>query len=89
MAVFNLLSEKYRMAIKQIREFVELSLQGKETLKERCSMLIAHKKEVEDQIAGLKKYLCKVDHKITYFTDQYENYLDEKNEIGAVSHVSD
>ncbi len=77
------------MAIRQIREFVELSLQGKETLKERCSMLEAHKKDVEDQIAGMQKYLCKVDHKIKYFTDQYENYLAGSSENGEVSHVPD
>lgn len=75
------------MAIRQIREFVELSVQGKETLKERCDMLIEHKKEVEEQIAGMQKYLCKVDHKINYFTDQYARYLTARGENGEDSHV--
>ena len=35
------------MSIKQIRDFVTLSLQGPETLKDRCEMLVEHKREVE------------------------------------------
>ncbi|WP_124065534.1 MerR family transcriptional regulator [Clostridium sp. E02] len=65
------------MTIKQIREFVKLSLQGQETLKERCSMLIQHKKQVEDQIQEMQKYLWKVDHKIQYFTEQLAIHTSE------------
>ncbi|WP_024832530.1 MerR family transcriptional regulator [Ruminiclostridium josui] len=63
------------MSIKQIREFVALSAQGKETLKQRCDMLIAHKKIVESQIEEMQNHLIKVTHKIEYFTSQYEEYL--------------
>jgi len=77
------------MAIRQIREFVELSVQGKDTLKDRCAMLIEHKKDVEEQIAGMQKYLCKVDHKIKYFTEQYEKYITDSGENGEDSHVPD
>ena len=77
------------MAIRQIREFVELSVQGKDTLKERCAMLIEHMKEVEEQIAGMQKYLCMVDHKIYYFTEQYERYITDSVENGEESHVPD
>ena len=65
------------MAIKQIREFVELSMKGKETLKQRCEMLAEHKKEVEVQIEEMQKHLRKVEHKIQYFTGQYEDYVKE------------
>ena len=67
------------MSIKQIRDFVELSLQGPETLKERCAMLTAHKKEVEEHIAEMNQHLEKVTHKINYFTKKYEEYTKGKD----------
>ena len=62
------------MSIKQIRDFVGLTMQGGETLKQRCDMLIEHKKNVEAQIEEMQKHLQKVTHKIEYFTAQYERY---------------
>lgn len=62
------------MSIKQIKDFVELSTQGGKTLKQRCDMLIEHKKNVETQIEVLQKHLQKVAHKIEYFTAEYEKY---------------
>lgn len=62
------------MPIRQIREFVELSVQGGETLKQRCEMLLEHKKSVEEQIGIMEKHLQKVTKKIEYFTAQYEKY---------------
>jgi DNA-binding transcriptional MerR regulator len=63
------------MSIKQIKNFVELSVEGDETLKERCEMLREHKKNVEVQIGEMHKHLEKVTHKIDHFTRQYERYL--------------
>ncbi|MFP3155972.1 MerR family transcriptional regulator [Lachnospiraceae bacterium ZAX-1] len=60
------------MSIKQIRDFVNLSSQGDETLKARCTMLMEHKKEVENQINEMQRHLEKVSWKIAYFTEQYE-----------------
>ncbi len=62
------------MPIKQIKEFVELSMQGGETLKQRCEMLSQHKKSVEEQMETMEKHLEKVTMKIEYFTAQYEEY---------------
>lgn len=62
------------MSIRQIRDFVALSLQGPETLKDRCNMLIVHKKEVEAHIEEMNRHLEKVSHKIACFTKQYEDY---------------
>lgn len=62
------------MHIKQIKEFVELSFQGGETLKQRCEMLKAHKNNVEEQMKTMQKHLEKVTHKIECFTAQYEEY---------------
>ncbi len=65
------------MSIKQIREFVELSLEGGETLKQRCMLLMAHKQSVEEQIKTMEKHLQKVTEKIEYFTKQYEAYCEK------------
>ncbi len=65
------------MSIKQIKDFVELSVRGRETLKQRCEMLAEHKKDVEAKIVEMQKHLCKVEHKIKHFTEQYETYLTE------------
>jgi DNA-binding transcriptional MerR regulator len=66
------------MSIKQIRDFVNLSIQGPETLKARCEMLVAHKREVEERIEEMNRHLQKVSHKIEYFTRQYEEYTAEE-----------
>ena len=60
------------MSIKQIREFVKLSIQGDCTLKRRCDMLIAHKRDVEEQMLQMQKHIEKVSYKIAYFTGKYE-----------------
>jgi DNA-binding transcriptional MerR regulator len=60
------------MSIKQIKNFVELSLQGDDTLKERCELLREHKQAVEKQIQEMQKHLQKVTHKIEHFSQQYE-----------------
>lgn len=62
------------MSIKQIKDFVKLSVKGEETLKQRCEMLVEHKKSVEAQIEEMQKHLVKVSHKIEFFTSQYEKY---------------
>jgi len=65
------------MSIKQIKDFVELSVQGNETLKQRCDMLIEHKKNVEEQIGEMQIHLQKVACKINYFTAQCEKYNED------------
>ncbi|MEY8351847.1 MerR family transcriptional regulator [Lachnospiraceae bacterium 54-53] len=69
------------MAIRQIKEFVELSMQGGETLRQRCDMLAEHKKEVEAQMEEMQKYLRKVEHKIEYFTEQYQRYAADHGDM--------
>jgi DNA-binding transcriptional MerR regulator len=65
------------MSIKQIKDFVELSQQGGETLKKRCEMLIKHKQDVEAQIKEMELHLQKVTHKIECFTAQYDQYISQ------------
>ncbi|CUH97621.1 hypothetical protein P22_3753 [Propionispora sp. 2/2-37] len=71
--------KKTGMSIKQIREFVELSTQGNQTLKCRCEMLIDHKKHVEEQIQELYRHLEKVCHKIDYFSAQYQKHMEDNS----------
>jgi DNA-binding transcriptional MerR regulator len=65
------------MSIKQIKNFVELSMDGDSTLKERCELLVEHKKIVEEQIEEMHKHLQKVTKKIEHFTKEYERYAGE------------
>jgi DNA-binding transcriptional MerR regulator len=62
------------MSIKQIRSFVELSLEGDATLKRRCELLREHKKLVEEQIEEMRRHLERVICKIEKFTTRYEKY---------------
>lgn len=62
------------MGIKQIREFVNLTLLGPETLYQRCQLLRQHKAEVEGRIAEMQQLLQKVSWKIGYFEGQYKEY---------------
>ena len=66
------------MSIKQIRDFVSLSLRGPETLQKRCEMLKTHKADVEAKIAEMHSHLETVTHKIEYFTHRYEEYMEHK-----------
>lgn len=67
------------MSIKQIKDFVDLSLHGGKTLKQRCDMLIEHKKSIESQIVQLHKNLVKVNLKIDYYSEQYTKYIEDKH----------
>ncbi|MDR1971299.1 MAG: MerR family transcriptional regulator [Treponema sp.] len=62
------------MSIKQIKHFMELSMEGDRTLRERCELLREHKRNVEEQIREMGKHLEKVTGKLAYFTKQYEKY---------------
>ncbi|MBP1993119.1 MerR family transcriptional regulator [Paenibacillus eucommiae] len=77
--------KKTGMSIKQIKSFVDLSAQGKTTLKQRCEMLLEHKKNVEIQIQEMGKHLEKVSVKIEHFTSQHEQYMKEQARDNEVS----
>jgi DNA-binding transcriptional MerR regulator len=63
------------MSIKQIRDFVNLSLQGPQTLPQRCELLKAHREDVTVKIRQMQRHLEIVTCKIGYFSKQYEDYL--------------
>jgi DNA-binding transcriptional MerR regulator len=60
------------MSIRQIKHFVELSVEGDSTLKARYDLLREHKKTVEAQIAEMQRHLEKVNCKIDHFTREYK-----------------
>jgi DNA-binding transcriptional MerR regulator len=62
------------MSLKQIKNFVELSLKGEGTLRQRCDLLREHKRHVEDQIREMQRHLEKVTGTIDHFTKQCEQY---------------
>lgn len=66
------------MSIKQIREFVSLSLQGPKTLSRRCELLENHKRDVAANILQMRRHLEIVTCKIAYFTKQLEEYRARK-----------
>ena len=66
--------KKTGMSLKQIKEFMDLSAEGGKTLKQRCDILIEHKKNVEAQIQEMNKHLEKVSHKIDYYSRQFQEY---------------
>ncbi|WP_156314053.1 MerR family transcriptional regulator [Companilactobacillus kimchii] len=55
------------MSLKEIREFVNMSMEGNVTLEQRLAMFKKQRDEVMCQIAQSKKYLEKLDHKVKYF----------------------
>ncbi|MDF2942526.1 MAG: transcriptional regulator, MerR family [Herbinix sp.] len=69
------------MSIKQIKDFVALCIQGNDTLKLRCEMLVQHKQSVEIQIEEMQKHLEKVSCKIDHFTAQFEKYNLESGKL--------
>lgn len=66
------------MPIRRIREFVDLSRQGEQTLQQRCKILMEHRKNVEERMASMEKQLQKVDCKIRCFSSQYKAYCGRK-----------
>ena len=62
------------MPIKQIKEFVDLSREGDQTLEQRCAILIEHKRTVEEHFKLMEQQLQKVTMKIGCYTEQCENY---------------
>ncbi|MBW7572238.1 MerR family transcriptional regulator [Caproiciproducens faecalis] len=55
------------MPIKQIKEYIDLSLEGDSTLEERRQIFIRQRESVLEQIQQLQKHLEKVNHKIEFY----------------------
>ncbi len=60
--------KKAGMKLSDIKIFIELSMQGDETISERLDLIIAQRKEVESQIEALNKTLATLEFKEWYYT---------------------
>ncbi len=60
------------MPVKQIKEFIDLCLQGDITLQARLDIFKKHKESVEEKMEELTKHMQKIDYKIWYYTTAVE-----------------
>ncbi len=60
------------MPVKQIKEFIDLSLQGDDTLQARLDILKMHKESVEAKMEELTRHMQKIDYKIWYYSTAVE-----------------
>lgn len=55
------------MPIETIREFVELSQSGNDSIPARCEILDAHRQKIRNQITELQGFLAKLDDKLQFY----------------------
>ncbi len=60
--------KKAGMKLTDIKNFIEMAMQGDETVSKRLDLIIAQKKEVERQIEALNKTLATLEFKEWYYT---------------------
>jgi DNA-binding transcriptional MerR regulator len=61
------------MQIKEIKKYINLGMEGEETIELRREMMIEHRKEVLRQIDELKKNLNIIGLKVTFY-DSYNQF---------------
>jgi len=66
------------MSLKEIKDFVNMSMEGDDTLEARLAMFKRQRDEVIKQIEQSQKYLEKLDYKVRY----YEAACDQGSEEG-------
>lgn len=55
------------MSIKQIKSFIDLCLDGDNSLKQRYNIFIEQKRKLKEQISLLNKHMEKINNKIWYY----------------------
>lgn len=74
--------KKAGMSIKDIKKYIELSLQGDETISERLQMFRDQRESLLAQMAALQQTLDVIDYKCWYYeTAQQAGSLDALNDI--------
>ena len=63
------------MPISKIKEYVDLCLEGPETICKREDMLLKHKKYIENEIETFNSYLRIVDNKINYYIKEQKSII--------------
>ncbi len=56
------------MPLKDIKRYFDLVAQGDGTLDQRLKIFTDHRQHVLDQIEEMKRYLCKIEHKIEWYS---------------------
>lgn len=71
------------MSIEEMKHFVQLSIEGDDTVAERKRVLQRHRRSIEEKIEEMKRYLEKIDEKMNCYTalDQCKKTLTETDEI--------
>lgn len=67
------------MPLKDIKRYFDLVNAGDETLDERLEIFTSHREHVLEEIAVLQKHLCKIEHKIEWYTGFIEDRKKELN----------
>ncbi len=62
------------MPVKKIKEYIDLCMQGDETLEARRQIFIKQREEVLNKINQLTRYLEKVDYKIKHYDEACAMY---------------
>lgn len=62
------------MPLKDIRRYFELVESGDDTLGQRLEIFLAHREQVLKEIEVLQKYLCKIEHKISWYQELIEKH---------------
>lgn len=68
------------MPLKDIREFMELCLQGQKTCEERREMLQKHRENIMCKIKELECSLCVVDYKIAHYKEVGIFHIDDRKQ---------
>jgi len=72
------------MQIKEIKQYIDLCMQGNETSSVRKSMMVDHRKEVARQIDDLKKNLNLIDLKVAFY-DSYDANININHDLHKTS----
>ena len=67
------------MPLKDIKRYFDLVNAGDETLDERLAIFTDHREHVLAEIAVLQRHLCKIEHKIEWYTGFIEDRKKELN----------
>ncbi len=70
--------KKAGMKLSDIKTFIEMAMQGDDTISERLNLIIAQRKEVESQIKTLNKILATLEFKEWYYTTAKADGTTEK-----------
>jgi MerR family transcriptional regulator, aldehyde-responsive regulator len=55
------------MSISEMKHFVEISLEGDHTIKDRIRILQEHKRDIETKMEEMNRFLKKIDGKLSWY----------------------